>query len=117
MTAKPGSRPVYSTARGRLCPKCGWPVADCRCSTSFDEALPARLVAKLRVEKTGRGGKMVTVVDGLPRNSAFLAELAAELKRSCGTGGAAKASTVELQGDHRERLRALLAGKGWEVKG
>jgi translation initiation factor 1 len=43
----------------------------------------SRIVAKLRMEKKGRGGKMVTVIDGLPRNDAFLKELAAELKRAC----------------------------------
>jgi translation initiation factor 1 len=117
MSARPGSRPVFSTAQGRLCPRCGWPVADCRCSVRFDEVVPARIVAKLRIEKAGRGGKTVTVVDGLPRNAAFLAALAAECRRACGTGGAAQAATVELQGDHRERLRALLAAKGWEVRG
>jgi translation initiation factor 1 len=113
----PTSRPVYSTASGRLCPSCGWPLADCRCSARFDEALPAKIVAKLRLERAGRGGKTVTVVDGLPRNGKFLAALAAEAKRACGTGGAAKETTIELQGDHRDRLRALLGAKGWEVKG
>jgi hypothetical protein len=39
------------------------------------------------MEKKGRGGKMVTVIDGLPRNDAFLKEVAQELKRSCGTAG------------------------------
>jgi translation initiation factor 1 len=59
----------------------------------------------------------VTVVAGLPRNAAFLASLAAELKRACGTGGSAQEDTVEVQGDHRERLRPLLAAKGWTVRG
>jgi translation initiation factor 1 len=117
MTTRSGTRPVYTTAAGRLCPTCGWPVADCRCSARFDEALPSKIVAKVRLEKAGRGGKTVTVVDGLPRNAKFLAELAAEAKRACGTGGAAKETTIELQGNHRDRLRALLRAKGWEVKG
>lgn len=118
MRSRPGT--VYSTAAGRTCPKCGWPVADCHCSTSLEQAVPERpgqIVAVLRVEKAGRGGKTVTVVDGLPRNRAFLAELAAELKRACGTGGTAHEASVELQGDHRETLRPRLAAKGWTVKG
>ena len=117
MATRSGTRPVYSTEAGRLCPTCGWPLVDCRCSARFDEALPTKIVAKLRLEKAGRGGKTVTVVDGLPRNAKFLAALAAEAKRACGTGGAAKETTVELQGDHRDRLRALLRARGWEVKG
>jgi translation initiation factor 1 len=83
----------------------------------FDEAVPAKVVATLRIEKAGRSGKTVTVVDGLPRNTAFLKRLVAELKRSCGTGGTAVEDHVELQGDHRAALRTLLAGRGWTVKG
>ena len=108
---------VYSTGKGSVCPKCGWPAKECRCSSRFDEDLPERIVAKLRIEKGGRGGKTVTVVDGLPRNRPFLDQLAKELKRLCGTGGTARDSALEIQGDHRDRLRAHLAGKGWTVKG
>jgi translation initiation factor 1 len=116
--AKPAARPlVYSTDRGRLCPRCGWPAADCRCSERFDDAVPAKVVAHLRLEKGGRGGKTVTVIDHLPRNRAFLEALARELKRACGSGGTATESGVEIQGDHRHRLRALLAARGWSVKG
>ena len=78
--------------------------------TGRDEPVPARIVAKLRVEKSGRGGKTVTVVYDLPRNQAFLRDVAGELKRACGTGGAVVDNTVELQGDVRDRLRPLLAG-------
>jgi translation initiation factor 1 len=113
------ARPVYATGTGRLCPTCGWPADDCRCSSRFarDEAVPARVVAKLRMEKKGRGGKTVTVVFDLPRNQAFLKDLASELKRTCGTGGAVVEDTVEIQGDQRERIRAVLEKKGWTVKG
>jgi translation initiation factor 1 len=69
------------------------------------------------MEKKGRGGKMVTVVDGLPRNETFLKELAQELKRTCGTGGTITDAGIELHGDLRERLRAVLAQKGFAVKG
>lgn len=79
--------------------------------------MPEKLVAKLRIEKAGRGGKTVTVVYDLPKNAAFLAELAAELKRACGSGGTAAESSVEIQGEHRDRIRPLLAAKGWTVKG
>ena len=111
------SHPIYATGRGRLCSTCGWPIGDCRCSQRFDEAVPDRIVAKLRLEKSGRGGKEVTVIDGLPRNEALLAELARELKRALGTGGAVRESTVEIQGDRREAVRAKLLAKGWGVMG
>jgi len=79
--------------------------------------VPAKIVAKLRVEKSGRGGKTVTVVDGLPRNRELLKQLAGELKRACGTGGTTGDTHVEIQGDQREAIRALLVAKGWAVKG
>ncbi len=79
--------------------------------------MPAKVVAKLRLETRGRAGKSVTVVDGLPQNAAFLEGLAKELKTALGTGGTAKEGCVEIQGDHRDRLRALLSGKGFAVKG
>jgi translation initiation factor 1 len=112
------SRLVYSTDRGRTCPKCGWPADNCQCSKkSGDQPVPPRVVAKLRLEKAGRGGKSVTVVYDLPRNAAFLKELCGELKRACGTGGAVRDDTVEIQGDLRERVREVLAKKGFAIKG
>ena len=113
------ARTVYSTAHGSVCPTCGWPRTDCRCSSQFKGAdpLPTRMVAKLRLEKKGRGGKAVTVLYDLPNNDAFLKELAAELKRACGAGGAVSEGAVEIQGDLRDRVREMLAKKGWTVKG
>jgi translation initiation factor 1 len=118
MTDRGKGRLVYSTDAGRICPGCGWPVRECRCSKSAaTETVPARIVAKLRMEKKGRGGKTVTVVDGLPHNAGFLKELCQELKRACGTGGAVADGAVELQGDQRVRLRECLVAKGFLVKG
>ncbi len=79
--------------------------------------MPSRPVAKLRVEKTGRAGKTVTVVYGLPNNQEFLKELAQDLKRACGTGGTTTDDGVELQGDVRARVRDVLAKKAFVVKG
>lgn len=116
-----GSRLAYSTDRGRTCPKCGFGEKDCRCpqgkAAVVDEPVPAKIVAKLRIEKGGRGGKTVTVVDGLPKNREFLKTLAGELKKACGTGGTTGETSVEIQGDQRETLRALLQSRGWTVKG
>jgi translation initiation factor 1 len=108
---------VYSTDAGRICAGCGWPARDCKCSKTADQPVPARIVAKLRMEKKGRGGKTVSVVDGLPRNGAFLKDLCQELKRACGTGGAVADGAIELQGDLRERVREVLLKKGLVVKG
>ena len=112
-------RLVYSTGSGRVCPKCGWPADDCHCAAAMSagaEAVPAKIAAKLRLENRA-SGKSVTVVDGLPANRGFLEALAKELKKACGAGGHTGETSVELQGDQRERLRELLARKGWGVKG
>ena len=113
------TRLVYSTGTSGTCPVCGWPQRDCRCSSArtVRETVPSRIVAKLRMEKKGRGGKTVTVVYGLPRNGEFLAELSQALKRACGTGGAVVEDGVELQGDLRDRVRDVLARRGYVVKG
>ena len=114
------SKLVYSTDRGRICPTCGWPIDNCQCSsrqTRANAAIPDRIVAKLRMEKKGRGGKTVTVVYGLPNNAEFLRSLCGELKRACGCGGASTDDGDELQGDLRDRVRAHLESKGYAVKG
>ncbi|HLG55446.1 MAG TPA: hypothetical protein VI485_08945 [Vicinamibacterales bacterium] len=116
--ADSNARIVYSTGVGRMCPDCGAPQQACRCGQRTDDpTLPRRIVAKLRMEKKGRGGKTVTVVDGLPGNAAFLKDLCQELKRVCGTGGAVLDGGIELQGDLRDRVRTALTGKGFQVKG
>ena len=79
MSSRDHTRLVYSTAHAGKCPGCGWPQRDCKCSSTLarDEAVPARVTARLRVEKKGRGGKTVTVVYGLPQNEAFLKDAVA----------------------------------------
>ena len=110
-------RTVYSSDKGRICATCGWPAKSCRCSTKLDQAVPDRITARLRIEKAGRKGKTVTVIESLPRNRDFLKDLVGELKRACGSGGKAADTHVEIQGDHREKIRDLLRAKGWVVKG
>jgi translation initiation factor 1 len=92
-------------------------LSDCRCAKPAEDAVPVRIQAGLRIERAGRSGKTVTVIDGLPQNAGFLAEASHELKRACGTGGRVRERSIELQGDQREKLRDLLAEKGWTVKG
>ena len=116
---KSNARVVYSTDSGGTCVGCGWPQRDCKCSRkrAANAPVPTRVVAKLRMEKKGRGGKTVTVIYGLPRNEAFLKDLCGEVKRACGTGGAVVDGGVEVQGELRDRVRGVLEKKGYVVKG
>ena len=74
--------------------------------------------AKIRVmrEVAGRGGRGVSVITGLPLNAAALEELAGQLKRSCGAGGAVRGDRIEIQGEHRDRLVAELVKLGYDAK-
>jgi translation initiation factor 1 len=119
VSLKNNARLVYSTGSAGKCSVCGWPQRDCQCSSrrAASDPVPARVVAKLRTEKKGRGGKTVTVVYGLPENDEFLKKLCQDLKRTCGTGGTVVEGGVELQGDLRERVRAALGAQGYVVKG
>ena len=117
MKDRENARIVYSSAAGKICRGCGQPERGCQCGRAASEPVPDRPVAKLRMEKAGRGGKTVTVVFGLPNNAAFLKDLTQELKRACGTGGTVTDDGVELQGDLRDRVRDALVAKGFGVKG
>ena len=74
--------------------------------------------AKVRVarEVAGRGGKGVTVITGLPLAADALEQLAGQLKRSCGAGGAVRGDKIEIQGEHRDRLVAELQKLGYDAK-
>ena len=117
MKDRENARIVYSSAAGKICRGCGLPERGCTCGQAASEPVPTHPIAKLRMEKKGRGGKTVTVVFGLPNNAAFLKDLSQELKRACGTGGTATVDGVELQGDLRERVREFLNAKGFLVNG
>ena len=117
MNERDNVRMVYSSAAGAICRGCGQPERGCRCAAAASEPVPTRPTAKLRVEKKGRGGKTVTVLFGLPNNASFLDELSRDLKRACGVGGGVTDDGLTLQGDVREKLRALLLARGFLVKG
>jgi translation initiation factor 1 len=108
-------RTVYSTGQGRLCPHCGMAAAKCVCRQS-PRAPGGDGIVRVRREVQGRHGKTVTAISGIPLPEAELRELASELKRRCGSGGSAKDGVIEIQGDHRDALVALLEARGYTVK-
>ncbi len=67
-------------------------------------------------EKSGRGGKTVTTITGLPGSEADLDTLLKALKQHCGAGGTREGATLEIQGDHRDRVEARLVALGHRVK-
>jgi translation initiation factor 1 len=97
----------------KRCPKCGkYP---CACPKRED-LVPAQHNLKIRLEKNSRGGKTVTVVFELPKNEEYFKDLAKKLKALCGSGGSFKENTIEVQGDHREKIKLHLEKIGFKVK-
>lgn len=77
-------------------------------------------IVRLRLDSSGRKGKSVTVLDGLPKNEPYLKEMVKTLKQMCGAGGNhlmdKKEGVVEIQGDHRDRIEAFLTELEIKVK-
>jgi translation initiation factor 1 len=105
---------VYSTEAGRMCPACRRPVAACVCSQKVVPAGDG--IVRVSRETKGRAGKGVTLVKGLALDATALAQLGKQLKAACGSGGTVKDGVIEVQGDHCERLIALLQAQGHTVK-
>jgi translation initiation factor 1 len=78
-------------------------------------APPAGGRVKVRRETGGRRGKTVTTVSGVPLDDDGLRALAGRLKKRCGVGGSAKQGVIELQGDHRDTVVAVLRAEGYDV--
>ena len=113
-----GSRLVYSTESGRICPGCGQPVAACTCREQQKAAVrPATDgIVRVSLDTKGRKGKGVTVVKGVALDDAALVQLGKALKSACGSGGTTKDGVIEIQGDHRDAVIALLQKQGMTVK-
>lgn len=77
---------------------------------------PAKQGVRIRRESKGRGGKSVCVIDGLPLDENGLKALTKKLKSQLGAGGAVKGACIEIQGDHRDKLLALLEREGFKAK-
>ncbi len=96
-------------------------VSACVCAADVPFGSTNGITAVLRIEKSGRGGKTVTVIDRLPKSENFLKELCTELKKKCGSGGTYVTTgadgLIEIQGDKREMIRGVLSKKGMTVKG
>jgi translation initiation factor 1 len=66
----------------------------------------------VRLERKGRGGKEVTVVEKLELRASELERWAKSLKQGLGCGGVVEGRTIVLQGDQRGRAVTWLEGKG-----
>jgi len=116
------SRLVYSTdpKLNEKCPKCKEVKSECTCP-KHEPKSASKFIAVLRIEKSGRGGKTVTVIDGLPKLEIYLKEWTKLLKNKCGSGGTyrldGKEGLIEIQGDKRDLIRDFFHSKNIQTKG
>ena len=88
-----------------ICPKCGLPKDICTCGVMELE------IQKIRVSMEKRKyGKPATIIEGVTENAR---QLATQLKSKLAYGGTIKEGRIELQGDHRARLKDLLLKAGY----
>ena len=109
--------------RPPTCDRCGRPESACQCppfllqkSAPPPDKKPDKKTVKLTVEKRKKG-KVVTVIRGLSAREDDLTALLSKLKNQCGAGGTLDGDTLELQGNHLDRLRTLLGDEGYAVRG
>lgn len=81
-----------------------------------EPVLPNDGIIRVFLERKGRGGKSVSVLRGLSGDVNKKKILLKQLKSRLGTGGSIKNGNIEIQGDHRERIVALLEKLGHKAK-
>ncbi len=98
------------------CPRCSKAVALCACprDAAGQITLPKDQPARVRIER--RRGKLVTVIFGLDPRATNLPNLLKDFKTTLGTGGTLADAEVELQGDHRDKVLAVLRERGYPAK-
>ena len=94
-----------------ICPKCGLPKEICVCEEIARELQNITIAVDRR-----RYGKMMTVVDGLDPHDLDLDSLISNLKSICACGGTIKDGKIELQGDHRSKVKEALEKLGFIVE-
>ncbi len=91
-----------------VCDICGLPEELCVCEDIAREA------QKINVYTTKRKfGKLMTVIEGMNDKNIDLKELLKTLKTDCACGGTTKESRIELQGDHKQRVKKMLMKIGF----
>lgn len=107
---------VYSTDGGRMCPLCRHAIAGCSCKSEAAAPAGPGGVARVSRESKGRGGRTVTLVRGCGLAALAMAALGKRLRTACGAGGTVKDGTIEIQGDHCDRVIEWLKAEGIPVK-
>jgi translation initiation factor 1 len=105
---------VYSTDPQwkEKCPVCDETLDHCVCATEPDKSQSSGIIYIQR-DRKGRKGKTVTLISNISSDRKMMQK---ELQKLCGAGGTIKNDIIEIQGDHREKIRTYLQEKGYTVK-
>jgi translation initiation factor 1 len=71
---------------------------------------------RVQASRAGRKGKTVTIITGFQSSPDSLSALLKQLKAQCGTGGTLKDQTLEIQGDHKQKILEILVKLGYKAK-
>ncbi|KAA0007728.1 MAG: stress response translation initiation inhibitor YciH [Thermoplasmata archaeon] len=94
-----------------ICPKCGLPKELCVC----EEIAREQQRIEIKIDKR-RYGKTMTIVEGLDPSDTDMKSLVSKLKTICASGGTIKDGKIELQGDHRDKVKEYLEKMGYMVE-
>jgi len=94
-----------------ICPVCGLPKELCMCEEIAREQQSVRISTDSR-----RYGKTVTVIEGIDENDIDIDDLARQLKNRCAAGGTAKDGRIELQGNHKKKVKSVLEEMGFTAE-
>ena len=91
-----------------ICPKCGLPKELCVCETIAKES---QIIKVYVIRK--KFGKKYTVIEGIDSKEIDLKDLTKKLKTKFACGGTAKEGRIELQGDHKQKVKINLIQMGF----
>ena len=102
-------------------PKAGWsefndPLKTIENDTQNSVTPKGKRQVRLERTRSGKKGKLVTVIKGLELNQVEAKKLLKNLKTACGTGGTIKGEFLELQGDQISKAQDYLFKEGFRTK-
>jgi translation initiation factor 1 len=101
----PDLKPSRDTTTGRS-----------NCSQKRNPSEDSSKPAVVRLERKGRGGKTVTIIENLRPKGCSVEDILRRLKARLGCGGTMEGSQIIIQGDHRKAIAEWLQSEGYPAK-
>ena len=101
-----------------LCDRCQRNIKECQCppvAATEPEVAPEKQRLSIRVEKR-KNGRSVTTVTGFTGSESQISSLFVELKNHLGAGGTCDANSIEVQGQHRDKVQSFLKAKSYKLR-